>query len=75
MFGLKSLQLNWTKSRAETWLNLLTVDLDDESLDLVEGVYVIWHGGDGPNVVRVGQGNIRDRLKSHKIDPVSFPIK
>lgn len=32
------------------------------------GVYVIWHGGKPPDVVRVGQGNIKDRLTKHRAE-------
>ena len=32
------------------------------------GVYVIWHGGAVPRVVRVGQGVVADRLTSHRKD-------
>jgi hypothetical protein len=35
----------------------------------MEGVYIIWHGGDNGATVRVGQGIIRDRLKAHRDDP------
>lgn len=30
------------------------------------GVYVIWHGGPKPRIVRVGQGVISDRLFDHR---------
>lgn len=35
----------------------------------MEGVYVIWYGGQNPATVRVGQGVIRDRLQAHRNDP------
>jgi len=34
----------------------------------MEGVYVIWHGGQTPKTVRVGQGVIKDRLSAHRQD-------
>lgn len=33
------------------------------------GVYMIWHGGNPSRVVRVGQGDISDRLAKHRKDP------
>jgi len=47
------------------WCNLLTVNLEDVK---TTGVYVIWHGGEKANVVRVGQGDIKDRLTKHRAD-------
>ncbi|QGZ95818.1 hypothetical protein [Terricaulis silvestris] len=32
------------------------------------GVYIIWHGGPAPRVVRVGQGDVADRLCVHRLD-------
>jgi hypothetical protein len=34
----------------------------------MDGVYVIWHGGQTPKTVYVGQGVIRDRLTAHRTD-------
>jgi hypothetical protein len=34
----------------------------------MEGVYIIWHGGNQPCTVRVGQGIIRDRIAQHRQD-------
>lgn len=60
------LQVEWIKSRAGFWLDLQTVDLTDVT---TFGVYVIWHRGNPSQVVRVGQGNVADRLTAHKSDP------
>lgn len=40
-----------------------------ESIGDVTRVYVIRHGGPPPNCVRIGQGNIADRLAEHRNDP------
>jgi len=32
------------------------------------GVYVIWHEGDPSRVVRIGQGDVGDRLSRHRND-------
>jgi hypothetical protein len=65
------LTVSWAKchSRYErsTWAPLTLLDLS--GIGEVVGVYVIWHGGDNPRWVRVGQGKIKDRLAAHLKDP------
>ncbi len=62
------MNLNWIKCENDQWCNFLFLDLDHFHFDDLEGVYMIWHAGVNPWVVRVGQGNIRDRLKAHRQD-------
>src|SRR5437867_12060421 len=63
-----ALQVDWIKCAGGGWCPLLTVDLNDAHFDNFEGVYIIWHGGQNPWTVRVGQGLIRDRLAAHRQD-------
>ena len=56
------LYLPWVKSVNNKWLKLS--DLDYAQIQ-TQGVYIIWHGGDAPAVVRVGSGNIGQKLKEH----------
>jgi hypothetical protein len=62
------LTVTWVKSIQNTWLRL-----DESNNDLTEdhpiGVYVVWHGGQTPRTVRVGKGDIRKLLASHRADP------
>jgi hypothetical protein len=61
------LQVQWvTRADGQGWLPLLRVNLS--SVKAV-GVYVIWTGTNGPNVIRVGQGDISDRLSRHRQNP------
>jgi hypothetical protein len=66
-----ALPVRWIKSVGGDFLDLLRLNLDSSYFERPrQGVYVIWHTG--PNkasVIRVGQGNIRDRLIAHKSDP------
>lgn len=62
-------QLNWTRCDGQVWCPFHTVNLGNYHFNGLEGVYVIWHGGMNPKTVYVGQGNIRDRLTSHRTDP------
>jgi hypothetical protein len=61
-----SLNLNWIKCQGDIWGSLVNIDLTHPYLDHIEGVYIIWHGGKDPQVVRVGQGVVRDRLKTQR---------
>lgn len=63
------LEVKWAKSQDNDWHNLLDVDLDDELLNGTEGVYIIWHGGEDPAVVSVGEGSIWDQLIDHRHNP------
>jgi hypothetical protein len=59
--------VNWIKcGDGSNWCPLETLDLD--SVGDVSGVYIIWHAGDPSRVVRVGQGDIADRLGKHRKD-------
>lgn len=61
------MQLAWQKCAGDVWGKLLSVDLSHSHFDNMEGVYIIWQSN-GP-VIRVGQGNIRERLSRHRVDP------
>jgi hypothetical protein len=61
--------LSWIKCVGDKWCPLNTVNLDHPHFSNMEGVYIIWHGGQNPATVRVGQGFIRDRLRAHRSDP------
>lgn len=64
------MQLKWIKCQGDVWCHLNTVNLQHQHFDDMDGVYVIWHGGENAATVKVGQGNIRSRLQSHRNDPV-----
>ena len=57
--------LQWIKCNTDDWCNFLTLNLT--SLGGVAGVYVIWRRADGL-VVRVGQGEIAQRISAHRLD-------
>ena len=58
------LTLSWVKC-GNAWCPLETVDL---SKTTTKGVYVIWHAGNPGRVVRIGQGDVADRLYAHRND-------
>lgn len=57
------LQLKWMKSLDNKWLDFARLDLSQVR---GSGVYVIWHGGTNPRVVRVGQGALAERFAQHR---------
>ena|SRR5437667_2579339 len=59
--------LKWNKCVGAVWCHLETLNL--EGVGDVSGVYLIWHGGQSPRWVRVGKGNIKERLSAHRNDP------
>ena len=62
------MHLSWMKCVGDVWCNLNAVNLDHDHFDEMDGVYIIWHGGNDPRVVYVGRGSIRDRLRKHRLD-------
>lgn len=58
--------LHWIKCQNDEWYNLHNVNL--ESIGDLTGVYMIWHIGKTPHVVRIGQGNIKERLHEDRLN-------
>lgn len=48
------------------WCNFLRLNLESVT---GAGIYIIWHGGMNPHVVRVGQGDVAKRLAEHRENP------
>lgn len=59
------IQVHWTKLTSGNWCKLHTVDLQNVTTG---GVYVIWHSGNPSRVVYVGQGDVKSRLESHRMN-------
>lgn len=60
------LQLNWFKCGDDGhWCDLEALNLGTVS---ESGVYIIWHEGSPGRVVRLGQGDVADRLGAHRND-------
>ena len=65
---IQEISVYWNKCQSNVWCQLNSVNLAHQHFDNMEGVYIIWHGGNNPKTVRVGQGVIRDRLQAHRLD-------
>ncbi len=59
------LQVSWVKCQSGDWCSFDKVDLSNVT---AKGVYIIWHAGNPGRVVRVGQGDIADRITKHRND-------
>lgn len=65
-FGTRrAISVSWTKCQAGNWCSLENVNLSEVD---TKGVYIIWYDGNPGRVVRVGQGDIKDRLCCHRDD-------
>ena len=60
--------IHWFRGERGSWCKLGEVELDHESFDGTEGVYVIWQDPGNPAVLRVGEGPIRTRLTQERSD-------
>lgn len=61
------LTVKWGKCGDDShWCSFESLNLD--GIKTVSGVYIIWHGGNPSRVVRVGQGNVADRIRAHRQD-------
>ena len=71
MRSIRVLKLDWQFCEGYMWCPLYRLDLD--KIELVSGVYIIWYFNSNnqnrPITIYVGQGNIADRLNSHREDP------
>lgn len=64
--------LNWIRYDNGNWCDFLGLDLSNSHFANLGGVYVIWcrkNMSAVPTVVRVGQGDIKDRITAHRNDP------
>ncbi len=59
--------LDWIKFRQNNWGDFYTLNLN--TIDEKIGVYIIWNVGIFPRAVRVGQGDIKERIADHRRDP------
>ena len=68
MMNTNILTLNWIKCTGDTWCELGTVNLNHDHFNNLYGVYIIWYWDNQRQlyVRKVGQGEIRERLKQHR---------
>jgi len=57
------MQVSWNKCVGDIWCDIINLNLDHKHFDNLKGVYIIWSG---ENVIRLGSGIIKNRLKEHR---------
>ena len=64
-------QVVWIKNTQNNdWFDFLRLNLDSSYFIDKRGVYVIWYASPGTaKVVKLGSGNISERLKEHRLNP------
>ena len=62
------MQLNWVRRQNRDWCDLFGLDLEQPYFENRTGVYVIWWEQPVLTVARVGQGLLRDSLRTHRRD-------
>ena len=60
------MNVEWIRCTGNQWCNLRELNLD--AIQEEKGVYIIWHGGSPSRTVRIGQGDLKDRLEEHRKD-------
>lgn len=68
---MSDLTLSWGTckvkySKDKHWCDLEKLNLDHEIFENLKGVYIIWSH---KNVIRLGSGTIKERLKEHRENP------
>ena len=71
MINQRIMNLFWLKCENNAWCSLRDVDLSHSYYDNFVGIYIIWYWDNLGNAVtvKVGQGNLRERLTAHNTDP------
>ncbi|MCX5797519.1 MAG: GspE/PulE family protein [Elusimicrobia bacterium] len=69
------LRLDWGTAKDGSWCDLFALETNGPHLKGVEGVYVLWHGGNVPGMVRVGQGEIKERIGFLRQDAAVLKFK
>ena len=62
---MTKINLNWIKCTNNIWCDFLKLDLDNDHFNNINGVYIIFNS---EKVIRVGSGNIKDRISAHRND-------
>ena len=66
---MEKMHLDWLKTTTGQWANIRAVDLSSIN---TFGVYVIWTTAtlmSPPRYIRIGQGNVRERIQQHLNTP------
>ncbi len=65
------MKVRWFRCRGNVWCDLFKLDLSNDYVKTIDGVYVIWTGDLPKKVLRIGSGNITRELSAIKRE-ISF---
>ncbi len=66
---MASLPIYWNRCEGDIWGELYAVNLNDPHFDNLEGVYMVWLGGNKPAAICAGSGLIREKLAARRSSP------
>ena len=72
---MATLPIYWNRCAGEVWGELYAVNLNDRHFDDLEGVYMVWLGGDKPAAICVGSGLIREQLSARRSSPELLALR
>ena len=66
---MASLPIYWNRCDGDVWGELYAVNLNDPHFDNLEGVYMVWLGGNKPAAICAGSGLIREKIAERRKAP------
>ena len=62
---MSTTSVEWVRETSNNrWPDLTTLNLEDPRFDEAQGVFIVFHGGEQPGIVCVGEGRLREQLKT-----------
>nr|BFF39791.1 hypothetical protein BACY1_15960 [Tenacibaculum mesophilum] len=64
--------VEWIYCQNNEWCDFLTLNLENQHFNNLNGVYIIWSG---KTIVRLGSGEIKNRIADHRNNPdiIAYP--
>ncbi len=72
---MPSLSIYWNRCDGDVWGELYAVNLNDPHFDNLEGVYMVWLGGNKPAAICAGSGLIREQLAERRAQPELMALR
>ena len=66
---MASLPIYWNRCEGDVWGELFAINLNDPHFDDLQGVYMVWLGGNKPAAICAGSGLIREQLAERRAQP------
>ncbi|MBI2787522.1 MAG: type II/IV secretion system protein [Elusimicrobia bacterium] len=66
---MASLPVYWNRCEGDVWGELYAINLNHPHFDNLQGVYMVWLGGNKPAAICAGSGLIREQLAERRAQP------